>query len=366
MTFQIDKPANLIDLGVGQPDPELLPSGLFQSTSINTSHLGYGKEAGDERFRQTLSDWLSKEYGQPVLPEQLLVSCGSSNALNMICQQFARPGATVLVEDPTYFIALKLIAEHGLKTVAIPMDEDGIQLDALEAAIAEHQPAFIYSIPSFQNPTGISQPDERRRALVQLAKQHQCPVVADEVYQSLYFEQRPPPPLACYDPQAPVLSIGSFSKILAPGLRLGWIQASGPLRQQLLSSALLKSGGGLAPVTSALVEPLIARGELDEHLSGLRKTLQTRRDCLHHALEKHLADRLQVNKPQGGYFLWATRTDGSDTTRALAAAKQARVAYLGGALCGTDHRFAASMRVCFAWYGERDLETACERLARVF
>ena len=355
---------DLINLGIGQPDPELLPARLFHSVSVNASHLGYGDAAGDEQFRKTLASWLSVEYGQPVLPDQLMVTCGSSNGLDMICNQFARPGDTLLVEEPTYFIALKRFADQGLKVVAVPMDQEGIQPGALEEAIAQHKPALIYTIPSFQNPTGISQTSLRRQALVELVKRYQCPLVTDDVYQCLYFEQRPPPPLACYDPEAPVLSIGSFSKILAPGLRLGWIQGGGAMRQRLLDSPLLNSGGGLAPVTSALVEPIISGGQLSEHLFQLRQTLQVRRDCLHHCIETRLADRLQVNKPQGGYFLWASRTDGGKAIDGLAAAKKAGVAFLGGTLFGSSPQLATSIRLCFARYGVCDLERGCDRLVR--
>ena len=366
MSLQITKPKNIIDLGVGQPDPSLLPASLFQPLAFHRQDLGYGEEAGASSFRQTLADWLSMDYNQPITADQLMITNGSSNALDMICAQFAEPGATVLVEDPTYFIALNFFAERGIHAVAIPMDDDGIQLDALESALQQHQPAFIYTIPSYHNPTGITQPHERRGALVALAKKHQCLLVADEVYQSLYYQKKPPPPLACYDNDAPVLSVGTFSKILAPGLRLGWIQGTGAPIKKLLKSALLKSGGGLAPVTSALVEPLIANGDFHAYLMELRQTYKTRLDTLYDGLKKHMGDNLQMTKPEGGYFLWATLTSGSDVANKLAAAKNEGVNFLGGTLFSANEGYTSSMRLCFAWYAEEELEIACERLAQLF
>lgn len=366
MSFQVTKPEYLIDLGIGQPDPELLPASLFQSMSLSGHQLAYGAEAGDYQFRHTLAEWLATEYNQTVAPDKLMVTTGSSNALDMICTQFAKPGATVLVEDPTYFIALSQFAEHGINVEAVPMDDQGMRLDALESALQQQAPAFIYTIPTYHNPTGISQSHERRQALVALAKKYQCLLVADEVYQCLYFQQKPPAPLACYDTLAPVLSIGSFSKILAPGLRLGWIQGSGTPLQILLDSALLKSGGGLAPVTSALVEPLIAGGEFEKYLTGLRRIYQSRRDVLCQGLQANLGDRIQITKPPGGYFLWATLTDGCDVIDKLDLAKAAGVSYLGGKLFSVNKAFTSCMRLCFAWYGEKELQIACERLSRVF
>ncbi|NHO67662.1 PLP-dependent aminotransferase family protein [Aestuariicella hydrocarbonica] len=376
MTYQITKPRGIIDLGVGQPDPQLLPAALFQSSGVQRQDLAYGEEAGDRRFRTLLAEFLSQDTGltqslsthaalqQGIEAEQLLITTGSSNALDLICSRYARPGDTVLVEDPTYFIALNQFAEHGLKVVAVPMDEHGLCVAALELALQQHRPAFIYTVPSYHNPTGITQPESRRQALVALAKRYQCLLVADEVYQCLYFDAAPPPPLACFDPEAPVLSIGSFSKILAPGLRLGWIQASSEVLPRLLQSALLKSGGGLAPVTSALVASLMARGEFQRFLTDLRRTLRARRDRLHHSLQARLGAQLDINCPDGGYFLWATLRDGGDASESLSAARREGVSFLAGQRFSVNDRFTASMRLCFAWYDEDELDEACVRLAR--
>ncbi|MBV1788418.1 PLP-dependent aminotransferase family protein [Marinobacterium sp. D7] len=366
MALQIPKPEEIIDLGIGQPDPDLLPTALFRSLSLRREDLAYGEEAGDGRFRYTLANWLSGEYDHPVDADQLMVTAGTSQALDLICTRLARPGDTVLVEDPSYFIALKLFAEHGLKPVAIAMDDQGIRPDLLEPALQQHQPAFIYTIPSYHNPTGVTQPSERREQLVALAKRYHCPLLADEVYQCLYFDRKPPPPLACYDPQAPVLSLGSFSKILAPGLRLGWIQGSEATLLSLLSSPLFKSGGGLAPVSSALVEPLIANGEFQQYLVGLRQTYRSRLDLLYRGLCSAFGGRVQIARPDGGYFLWVSFTDGNEPIRRLEAAKAEGVGYFAGPLFSADKGCANSMRLCFAWYPETELTTACNRLASLF
>ncbi|WP_417594820.1 PLP-dependent aminotransferase family protein [Oceanospirillum sp.] len=366
MTVQVTQPSHLIDLAVGHPAPDLLPTDLIRPLVVEQEYLAYGQQAGADAFRQKLSAWLTEDYSQPVSAEELLVTNGSSNALDMICSHLSQPGATILVEDPSYFIALKLFKARGFEVIALPMDEEGIQPAALEQAIKAHNPAFIYTIPAFHNPTGITQSHQRRQALVKLAKDHHCPLIADEVYQSLYFGDKPPAPLACYDKSAPVISIGSFSKILAPGLRLGWIQGTGEIFDQLTNSALLQSGGGLAPVTSALVGSLLANGEFQKNLTYLRQTYAARSEVLCEELASVFGEQLQFHQPDGGYFLWASFIDGRDLATSRQQAQEAGVNFLPGNFCSANDRFHSSMRLCFAWYGQEALKTACKRLGKVF
>jgi DNA-binding transcriptional MocR family regulator len=260
--------------------------------SADALSLAYGAEMGDGRFRESLADWLSRQYTEPVKPESLMVTNGSSNALDMICARFTRPGDVVLVEDPTYFIARRQFADHGLAIIAAPMDNDGVDIHTLERLVKVHTPAFFYTVPTFHNPTGRTLTAERRAMLTTMAKRLNCVIVADEVYHLLHYGSRPPAPLACLDTEAPVLSIGTFSKILAPGLRLGWIQTNEAMLNRIKQSALLAGGGGLAPFTSALVRPVIDSGRLDEHL-GYLKTLYGRRlEVLADGLVRYLVGSL--------------------------------------------------------------------------
>ena len=359
---QLTPPADRIELGIGQPDPALLPGNLFQQCNVDPLNLAYGAEAGDGRFREALAAWLSHHYSTAVPAQSLMVTNGSSNALDMLCTLLSQHNKTVLVEDPTYFIARRRLADHGFTITAVPMDKEGVNLEALERTIQKHRPAFFYSIPTFHNPTGITQTPERRRALVELSKRYDCPVVADEVYQLLHFGPAPPPPLASYDTHAPIYSIGSFSKILAPGLRLGWIQAAAEPLQRLLDSALLASGGGLAPVTSALVRPLLENGQLDTVLGNLRHTYQARHNTLVSELQEQLGDRLEFTQPNGGFFIWAGISDVKDTATFLTTAHKKGVGYLPGNLFSDSPEQAAYLRLCFAFYDEKDLQEAAKRL----
>lgn len=364
-TTQVTAPTDRIDLGIGQPDPALLPAELFQHNSLEASSLAYGTEAGDERFRNALAAWLNQRQRQPAGTDNLMVTTGSSNALDMICTRFSQPGDVVLVEDPTYFIARRQLADHGLTTVAVPMDEYGVDIRELAALIAQHKPAFFYTIPTFHNPTGITQSAERRAQLVALARDTGCPVVADEVYQYLYYEQPPPDPLASLDDRAPVLSIGSFSKLLAPGLRLGWIQGQPENLAPLIDSALLASGGGLAPVTSSLVRPLLEEGRFDQHLARLTTIYRNRLATLVQGLEYRLGDRLELTVPKGGYFIWAHWRNGVDTEALLPRAHEVGVGFQPGRKFSASPKQACAMRLCFAFYDEAKLTEACVRLAKL-
>lgn len=361
-TTQLTRPEGIIDLSIGQPDASLLPTSLFDAKHIDAPSLAYGAPAGDGRFREAMAHWLTEHCGTPIKGESLLVTNGSSNAIDMICTRFAKAGDTVLVEEPTYFIALKQFADHGLNIVPVTMDEDGLEPDALASAIDQHQPAFIYSIPSFHNPTGIDQPLPRRQQLVAIARQHGCLLVADEVYPLLDYDKEPAAPLASLDADAPVLSIGTFSKILAPGLRLGWLQGNPELIEQLSRSGLITSGGGLNPVTSALVRPLLSNGQLSEHLARLKHCLKLRRDTLASTLINHCGDRLLFDLPHGGYFLWAHTQADIDTQELLPKAQAQGVSYLPGAACYSHNAPTNAMRLCFAFYNERELALAGERL----
>jgi len=361
---QLTPPHDRIELSIGQPDPALLPASLFESNPVDPKNLAYGHEAGDGRFRDSLAAWLGRHYSVPVAPESLMITNGSSNALDMICTRLGQTNKTVLVEDPTYFIARRQLADHGFTVTAVPMDESGVDLAALERLIHTHRPAFFYTIPTFHNPTGITQSAERRAALVRLGRETGCPIVADEVYPLLHYNDRTPPPLASYDDDATVLSVGSFSKILAPGLRLGWIQGTPATLKHLLDGALLASGGGLAPVTSSLVRPLIDDGRLDIYLESLRETYRKRRNVLVDSLTQHLNDRLTFTVPEGGYFLWGRLKEPVESASCLPHALEHGVGFLPGDRFSDSPVQARCLRLCFAFYDESELFEAGRRLGQ--
>lgn len=370
-TSQLNVPADVIDLGIGQPGFDLLPLDIVRRAAQirlsgeDTSFLNYGYEQGDGYFRVALARFLQAQYGIPVSGDTLMTTAGASQALDMICTHFAREGDTVFVEEPTYFLALRIFADRRLKVVGLPTDEEGLVVEAVEEALARQRPAFLYTVPTFQNPAGATLPAERRKRLADLAREGDFFVVADEVYHMLNYTGAPPAPMAMFVEGERVLSIGSFSKILAPGLRLGWIQAAPSLLQRFVQSGLLDSGGGLNPFTSSLVRVILERGWQEAHLEHLREVYGRRVPLMEAALQRHLGRRARYRTPDGGYYFWVSLPEAVDTAELLEEAKGQRVRFQPGVKFSSRHERHNAMRLSFAFYDEKGIEAGVERLGRV-
>ena len=368
-TTQLDASSDIINLGIGQPSPSLLPLDFMRQAAAHRMRehpelLAYGLEQGDGHFRQTLADFLSAEYHAPVEARQLFVTAGASQALDLLCTLFTRPGDTVLVEDPSYFLALRIFADHRLNVVGIPIDENGLIIPALEDLLTKYQPAFIYTIPAFHNPGGCVLDAGRRQELVRISSDQNILIVADEVYQLLNYDENIPQPLGCYADKAPIFSLGSFSKIMAPGLRLGWIQTGAKLMDRLTNCGLLDSGGGLNPFTSNLVRSAIELGLQQEQLALLKDTYASRLLTLSSALKRDLGAFLDFDLPAGGFFIWAAIPDEFDTAALAPVAESAGVGYLPGSRCSPAGSLHNWMRLSFAYYDNEALEKGSRRLAK--
>jgi len=233
VTFDGAPEPGTINFGVGQPSADLLPVELMRTAaddflrSANPVDLNYGDE--------TLAAFLCGSYGTSVAAESLFVTAGNSQALDFVCALFTRPGDTVIVEEPSYFLAFKIFADHGLNIVSVPVDDEGMDIDRLEQELRRTRPKMLYTIPSYHNPGGQSMSAARRTRLAELSRGYDFLIAADEVYQLLWYKQAPPAALGTMAGQGNILSLGSFSKILAPGLRLGWMdgKAAGQRRREL-------------------------------------------------------------------------------------------------------------------------------------
>lgn len=371
-TTQLNLPPGMINLGIGQPGEKLLPLDILKRASedklggSDPSFLAYGAEQGDGYFRISLAEFLSARYGKPIRPEQLLITTGASLGLDLIYTLFTTAGDTIFVEEPSYFLALRIFKDHCLKVVGLPMDDNGLDIDVLEKELARHRPALLYTIPTFHNPSGVTLSDERRRRLVELSRKHGFPVVADEVYQMLAYGEAPPPPLACYPEAENILSLGSFSKILAPGLRLGWIQTGPAFMERLVGCGLLDSGGGLNPFTSAIVARALERGLQAGHLDRLKKTYSARMATLDNALRHHFGDHASWINPGGGFFIWVGFPTGIDTRAMLPAARKEDTGFQPGTNFSSRNAQQNYMRLCFAFFSDARLEEGVQRLATVF
>jgi 2-aminoadipate transaminase len=372
VTFDGAPPPGTINLGIGQPSADLLPVELVHKASelffetAQPLELNYGVVRGDERFLSSLADFLTSNYHSPATPEQLFVTGGNSQALDLVSAVFAKPGDTVFVEEPSYFLAFKIFRDHGLNVVGIPIDDDGLSVDALRDALQSHKPAFLYTIPSFHNPGGQSTTAERREQIVELAVEHDFLIVADEVYQMLYYYDAPPPAYGTMTDSERVLSLGSFSKILAPAMRLGWIQASENLLAQIVSNGFVNSGGCINHISAHIVRQAIESGALAAHIELSRRTLRARLEAMHAALQEHFADIATWTKPDGGYFFWLTFDESVDTTPLKDQARGLETGFQDGAVFSTQGKLNNCLRICFAHYNEDDIRKGVARMRPLF
>ena len=372
----ISIPEGVIDLGWGHPSPRLHPvDTLRRAAEIALTDgapvpLQYGATQGYGPLLHSLAGFLSAQesYTAPVSPGELFLTAGASQAIDHATTLFTRTGDTVLVEEPTYYLIQSIFEDHGLNVVGVPTDNDGLRMDALEAMLKAPdtpRPSMLYIIPTYQNPSGSVLPSDRRRKLVELAQQHGFLVLADEVYNLLHYGEPPPPPIASFDDSDDgcVLSLGSFSKILAPGLRSGWIQARPPMIQRFANAGLTISGGGLNHFTSTLVHAVLEHGMLEDNIARLRRTYGERVKTMSDALQEHLGDAVEFTAPGGGYFFWLTFTDGTDTDALLPAAHEHGVNYRPGTAFSASGAFTNAVRLAFALYEPDMLAEGIRRLA---
>ncbi len=365
--LQTQLPPGVIDLGLGNPPLSLLPLDIIRSAAqkvlsqSDNSFLQYGAEQGDGYFRLALSEFLSQDYGFEVAPETLFITTGISNALDLLCTLFTEAGDTIFVEEPSYFLVLKIFADHRLRVVPIETDEDGLILESLEEKLTRYKPKFLYTIPTHQNPSGRTLTETRRARLIELSRQYDFLILADEVYHLLNYSGEPPKSFGSYAHIENVISLGSFSKILAPGLRLGWIQAHANIINRLVTCGLLDSGGGLNPFTSAIIREVIESGDLERNVVRLIGIYRPRVALMDTLLREHLP-AVTYSVPHGGYFFWVRLPEGIDATELRKKAQAFKADIRPGALFSSQNGLRNYMRLCFVFHDENEIEEGIVRL----
>jgi 2-aminoadipate transaminase len=365
--LQTQLPPGVIDLGLGNPPLALLPLDVIRSAAQkalsqnDNSFLQYGIEQGDGYFRLALANFLSKGYNFHVMPESLFITTGISNGLDLLCTLFTEAGDTVFVEEPSYFLALKIFADHRLQVIPVETDEDGLMIEALEEKLTRYKPKFLYTIPTHQNPSGRTLTQKRRARIVELSQQFDFLILADEVYQLLSYSDQPPASFGAYSHVENVISLGSFSKILAPGLRLGWILAHPNKINRLVTSGLLDSGGGLNPFTSTVVREVIESGDLERNVKRLIEIYRPRITLMDAMLRSHLPEAT-YSLPRGGYFFWVHLPEDIDATDLRRKAQAFKVDIRQGALFSSQNGLKNYMRLCFVFHDENEIEEGIIRL----
>jgi 2-aminoadipate transaminase len=341
--LKVAQQPEVISFGGGLPAPELFPAGELKAacdrilTRNPTAALQYSTTEGYPPLRELIARQMDP-LGVKLGPENILVTTGSQQSLDLAGKLLLNDGDRVAVEDPTFLGALQAFHVFGASYSAIPIDDEGLQTDLLPAALAFH-PKFLYVMPTFQNPGGVTLSLERRRALIALAEREELPVVEDDPYSRLRFEGDPLPPLLALDaaalesadgcPRGNVIYLGSFSKTLAPGLRLAWIAAPPEVIAKLVQ---IKQGADLH--TSIFVQMMAfetARdGFLERHILKIREVYRERRNVMLAALEEFFPPGVHWTRPEGGLFLWVRLPEGMVAAHLLEAALRKNVAFVPG------------------------------------
>jgi GntR family transcriptional regulator/MocR family aminotransferase len=314
-------------------------------------------------LRQTITHVLASQ-GIQAHPDQVLVTSGSQQALALVCQILLRPGDTVVVERPTYNLALELFRSLQQNIVGVPIDEHGMQTEALEAVLQQQHPRLIYTIPNFQNPSGMCLSAPRRRQLVALADRYNVPILEDDFVGDLRYTGRALPAIKALDPGGRVIYVGSFSKMLMPGLRVGYLLADGPIFSRLVRQKRVTD-----LTTSTLMQRtldlFVTVGRYQAHLRRSCRAYRRRRDAMLAAIQHYLPVDVQVKPPQGGLFIWLCLPAGLSSQRLLPLALEAGVEFApGGRFFPNPTDGARYLRLNFATQTPEAIEQGIERLGQ--
>ena len=282
--------------------------------------------------------------GVQIAADDILVTNGAMEALNLSLSAVCRPGDAVVVESPCFYACLQALERQGLRAIEVATDpREGIDLAALETAIRRQKPKAAWVMTNFQNPLGSAMPEAKKRALVELAARHQLPLIEDDVYNELYFNRQRPVPTKAFDREGWVLHCSSFSKTLAPGYRVGWV-APGRFAARVAQHKLTLSLATSIPVQLALARYL-ERGSYERHLRGLRATLESQRDEYTRAIAEHFPQGTRVSRPCGGYFLWIELPAGSDALELHRRAMKAGISLAPGPMFSASQGFGHCLRI---------------------
>lgn len=364
--------AGVYDLGPGYLGPDLLPVSLLADAyaealaGYGAAALSYGNNAGALPLREQLAERAAAADGVPCTAEQVVVTAGTSMALQLICAIMTSRADVALVDEFAYDYGLRILRDSGLQLEPIPGDEAGMHPEALASRLARIQSqgrraSVLYLNPTFQNPLGFTLSDQRRRALLEVISHHGVLVIEDDAYVELPLDQNPvPPSLAALSGYRNVIRLCSFSKVLGPGLRLGWMVTEPRLARQLVSHGVLASGGSLNHTASLAVSTLLADGRYDEHLHRLRQGLRDRRKAMTDLLLDGLDDQIRLRPSAGGFFRWLELPSWPNENAVVGAAMRAGVRVSAGSRFGAPK--APSVRLSYSLCPPRELAEAARQL----
>jgi 2-aminoadipate transaminase len=373
--LKLTRRGGIISFAGGLPDPSTFPVEELKAITREVLErepqlaLQYGPTEGDVRLRDELVRWMAKD-GIRATPDQILITIGSQQGLDIVGRVFLDPGDVIIVERPSYMAALQVFRMYRVEMVGVDQDDDGMRVDRLEETLAGlaaggRRPKIIYVVPDFQNPSGVTMSEPRRRRLLSLAREYRALVVEDSPYRELRFEGTAPPPLAALDDDGRVIYLSTFSKTLCPGMRIAWVAARDEFIHQFVTA---KQGMDLCcpAFTQAIAAAFCASGALAARVPSIAALYRGKRDVMLEALEREMPSGVSWTHPHGGLFLWVRLPEGMDTEQLLRPAiEDEGVAYVVGTGFHADGGGRNTLRLNFSYPSETDIQEGIRRLANL-
>lgn len=363
-------PRHLISFAGGLPDIPSLPGEfLIKATRAvldreQKEALEYGGTFGPLPLRDALAERSTRIEGIPVTRDNIIIASGSAHAIGLVCETLLDPGDVVMVESPNFPGSMRTIRSFGASQVAIPMDEQGMRCDVLQDELEKleaqgKRAKFIYCIPTHQNPAGCTLQLERRQELLELARRFNTFILEDDAYGELWFETPPPPSLFSLSNGDHGIKVSSFSKIIATGLRMGWITGPAPLISRI---AALRYDMGSSPYLGRVIAEMIRNGDLDRHIGNLRGIYLRKLQRVEEALERYCSPYISYTRPLGGFFLWLQLRPGMSSRDVQVAANERGVIVGQGPQFFADGNATNHIRLAFSYVAMEEIEEGIHRL----
>jgi len=373
--LKVTRRPDIISFAGGLPDPLTFPVKELEEISCQLLRekgaiaLQYGPTEGEMPLRQEIAKWMIHEKPS-VKPENILITAGTQQGLDIVSKVFLDPKDIVIVELPTYIGGLQAFNSYIARMLGVPQDDEGMRMDLLEKLLAKlakkgKKPKFIYVVPDFQNPSGVTMSLARREKLLQLAYDYEIPIVEDSPYRDLRFSGENVPAIYNLDTQNQVIALGTFSKLLCPGLRIAWIMAPAEWMDRMV---VAKQGMDLCSptFTQLLVAEYLKRGLLPLQVEKIRKLYGRKLEVMLKALEEHMPKGVKWSKPKGGLFLWVELPKKMSANDLFPKAIENKVAYVVGSAFHCDGKGQNAMRINFSYSSEEQIVEGVRRLGKVF
>lgn len=323
----------------------------------------YGPVQGDLALRKAMVSYLKKKKVK-LKSQDILVTNGSQQGIDLVARTFIGPGDVVVTEGPTYPAALDTFRARGATVLPIPMDQEGMNMDILMKTCEKYNPKLVYTIPDFQNPTGTLMSQQRREALLTLANEHHFIILEDDPWSEIYFEQPPPPPMKSLDTNGHVIYVKGLSKTFAPGCRIGLLTADGTFFKRLLHSKT-NADLGSPLLTQKAIYPLFTSKRMEDHLKKLRVALTLRRDTMHQLMKDYMPNEVRWTKPGGGLNIWVSLPPEVDTSQLLIEGQKSGIHFLPGAVCYGGEPETHHFRLSFSYLSDQELEEGGRQLCEL-